>query len=1097
VNVALSGDTLQVSTGRSVEAVVVTDKSLSFTGGYDESLTGWTGGRTVIDGGNTGVVFQFIRSTGTVTYINMVHGNDYNTGGSGAQLSSSNGGGMYVDANSHAILTNVTTVFQNAGWWGGGAFVEGRLDMSHANVLVYSNNTENAGGGIYVLNGVLNMFDGSVMQNIASNISYMGGGIYADGSDVSIYDDADVKANVAAGSAGGIYSGMSTVRLISTSGVVPYIGNNEAGYNGGGIRLNQSLLEIEKGAINWNRCSGIGGGIYAQDSTIMMGTGALDTVQFEGNSCGQAGGAICLDNSTANLHNVSCGTGGGGNEAVDFGGGIYVYESDLTIRGGNFFNNILTNSASNSRGGGIATYNSTLLITNGLWLTNTTFFSNAAYSNGLGGAVYITDDGTHTTRMYSVVMYENFATHGGALNTTNATWYATDLTVRTNYADSVGGGLCVAGGYGYIHDGSIIGNQARWDGAGVHGSADCAVEFTSSQPLDTNSWRSAVAFNECGNLGGGLSFFDSDLEMDAVRVVSNRSSQGGGLYAQNISHYRPVWISNSVFRGNVATNWQGGGIFVWGTQLTLEDVDVVNNSALLHYGGGVYQYGHQPLKIHATYRNCEFNGNYSYSQGGAICQIGLGTADLVLDAQGTNVINLQGNYAGHRGGALFACGSTVSMTGNVWMSGNNCPFDGGAIAVTGSVTLISSPSSAGYPAVSLNHAGSDGGGIFCENSTAVFNRIYIGANDAKSNGGGLAITNGALTIDLATFKDNTATNDGGGIWGGNLSLCKIHQMEDPFYSPTNREPLMFKNNVAGDSGGAICLDTCPDFKVAYAQIVSNTANTVGAIYLADCDFETYQSLYAGNQAVQASGIGGIRPWQSTSYVYCCTMVDNDDCAINAGNSEVSVVNSILWGHSVTQIFTSGGTLGVSYSCIQGGQAGMGNITNNPILMSDYHLRYNSPCITNGSWQGGWVDIDQEMRTTSIGWDQFIDTDNDRLPNYVEDNSGSWYDEYQAGTDPDNPDSDGDGQDDGGEWIADVDPTDSNSLFHITSIWRGTDVWVRQVGGSNAYVNLEYVADGTTTNWQLLTTRTPPTAVTNNFQISGTTNITMFRCTANR
>jgi hypothetical protein len=81
----------------------------------------------------------------------------------------------------------------------------------------------------------------------------------------------------------------------------------------------------------------------------------------------------------------------------------------------------------------------------------------------------------------------------------------------------------------------------------------------------------------------------------------------------------------------------------------------------------------------------------------------------------------------------------------------------------------------------------------------------------------------------------------------------------------------------------------------------------------------------------------------------CT-IDNTYTGINNGYGTSTIINSIIYGNS-TQIVNDHGTVNVSYSDIQGGWQGTGNIEDDPLFNDDYTLSWNeeekSPCIDTG------------------------------------------------------------------------------------------------------------------------------------------------------
>jgi len=114
------------------------------------------------------------------------------------------------------------------------------------------------------------------------------------------------------------------------------------------------------------------------------------------------------------------------------------------------------------------------------------------------------------------------------------------------------------------------------------------------------------------------------------------------------------------------------------------------------------------------------------------------------------------------------------------------------------------------------------------------------------------------------------------------------------------------------------------------------------------------NLVIGNTA-ESSG-GGLYRYSDSAYVLNCTFYGNVSNAYGGGiystSSNVLVTNCILWNNSA---LTSGsqiyGVPIVSYSDVEGGFAGTGNINADPMfrdtLRNDFHLTSMSPCIDAG------------------------------------------------------------------------------------------------------------------------------------------------------
>jgi hypothetical protein len=100
-----------------------------------------------------------------------------------------------------------------------------------------------------------------------------------------------------------------------------------------------------------------------------------------------------------------------------------------------------------------------------------------------------------------------------------------------------------------------------------------------------------------------------------------------------------------------------------------------------------------------------------------------------------------------------------------------------------------------------------------------------------------------------------------------------------------------------------------------------------------------------------------------------TVADNKASGTNAGGvrciDPATVVNSILWGNANAQ--QSNCT--VTYSDVQGGATGTGNINSDPLFTDptngDYHLKTTppSPCINAGTAAGAPPDdLDGKLRS---------------------------------------------------------------------------------------------------------------------------------------
>ncbi len=220
-----------------------------------------------------------------------------------------------------------------------------------------------------------------------------------------------------------------------------------------------------------------------------------------------------------------------------------------------------------------------------------------------------------------------------------------------------------------------------------------------------------------------------------------------------------------------------------------------------------------------------------------------------------------------------------------------------------------------------NGYSSKGGGVFCDDSGIIQNCIISG-NSVITDGGGTY--NGI--VNNCMINGNSAGNYGGGT----------------FYSIVNNS--LINGNSAGSAGGGI-----------RSGIVNN-------------------SIISGNLAKNWGG--------GTSYgtVNNCTISGNSagNSSIGGGGGTVysTINNCIIWDNSASAYpnFYSG-TIG--YSCTYPLPPGVGNFTNNPILLSASHIAPNSPCLGSGAnayATGADIDNENWKNPPSVGCDEVYTND---------------------------------------------------------------------------------------------------------------------------
>ncbi len=203
-----------------------------------------------------------------------------------------------------------------------------------------------------------------------------------------------------------------------------------------------------------------------------------------------------------------------------------------------------------------------------------------------------------------------------------------------------------------------------------------------------------------------------------------------------------------------------------------------------------------------------------------------------------------------------------------------------------------------------------GGGLFCVYSSPTIANCTFSGNVADSDGagGGIYCAQSSPTITNCTFSANGAQ----GAWGG------------------------------GNGGGIFCDASSPT--------------------ITNC---TFSANWAHGGYDGGTG-GGIACWGSSTTITNCTFSENvADNGYGSGifctgaGSSQTITNCIVWNNSPDGIHDASGSSIVSYSDVQGGWPGEGNIDADPLFIAgpegNYYLSQvaagqaeDSPCLDAGS-----------------------------------------------------------------------------------------------------------------------------------------------------
>ena len=181
---------------------------------------------------------------------------------------------------------------------------------------------------------------------------------------------------------------------------------------------------------------------------------------------------------------------------------------------------------------------------------------------------------------------------------------------------------------------------------------------------------------------------------------------------------------------------------------------------------------------HVIFKNITFINGYSSDNGGAI-KVDSGSSIELIDCTFSN------NFAENNGGAIFINSDSLTSVSLISTSTftDNTAKNGSAIYVMGSSVNISSS------VFTNNLAKAYGGSLYVD---GVLHINLTTFKDNRASNGGAIFLNDTFgkysTIENSTFENNNATGDGGACF---ISADNVHVKD-----------LIFKDNVAGDDGGA-------------------------------------------------------------------------------------------------------------------------------------------------------------------------------------------------------------------------------------------------------------------------------------------------------
>lgn len=403
---------------------------------------------------------------------------------------------MLSDRDSTKILTTNATVLN------GDIGVTGdSTDNAYHVVLGISLNSATRFNGFVIMNGNANGTGTNVLLSVKQIDRRNGGGIYLDGSALSM-KNLMISNNGAANAGAGMHNRMGTISLTNATFTNNLIISGDPSNGGGaGMSNDSSYATLSNITFYRNNMSGAlgGGGIKNNASG-----GAYTNIVFANNyvSGGNGGGAIYdADSSNPVMNSIQFNS----NTASNLGGAMHNDNSKPVLNNVTFYKNFAAVGA-----GAMHNANASDAV-----LENTIFRENK--TSGNGGAI---QNDRSNPGFNNVTCVNNYAVgDGGAMYSYGGSSIFTSIALTSTILDS---------------------NRADGNGGGMYNTA--------AAPVITNS---IIARNSAGMSGGGVYGLNYSGAVYTNVTIANNSAgnSGGGMWDDNVGYTK---VRNCIVQGNIA-----------------------------------------------------------------------------------------------------------------------------------------------------------------------------------------------------------------------------------------------------------------------------------------------------------------------------------------------------------------------------------------------------------------------------------------------------------------------------------------------------------------------------------------------------------------
>ncbi|KAJ8574499.1 hypothetical protein ON010_g4714 [Phytophthora cinnamomi] len=514
------------------------------------------------------------------------------------------------------------------------------------------------------------------------------------------------------------------------------------------------------------------------------------------------GGAVSASSASIHMENVLILNG----TTFQNGGAVYGYQSDLTLT-----NSKISNCSAATKGGAIFLDGSSLFLNQsiielswanqggGIYAQNTVtvqgnagseIWNNTATLNGGG----ICSSGTFGGTVLNI--YNNTASVGAGIAAMSGSVNLSHVNITKNHANSDGGGVALLSTASLVLQHSPIHrNHANRNGGGVYMVSNGTFANKGASEIFNCTAASGGGFyggewahptvnainvtTSSATLSGGCAaFFHSSALLTNAVFEHCSAPTGGGLYAgtgSNVSLLHGFIFAGTGARGGCQAGAAGGGVFIWGTQSSIQYFDVLDCSA--PNGGGMFV---QNVSSGTMASMTIFGNGAVYNGGGLYTQASSFEVTDIAVINNTAVV----------GGGVFAIDSGLS--GSIRVN-NNTGQRGGGFASSGNTTLEGAE-------ISLNTAVQRGGGVAVEAGVLTLKSTRIlSCSSGQGVGGGISIMSAGVQ-HYSLIVQNCSSTRGGGIYVNSSDFFQYPSEESTGIS---QYAASMADNHATDYGGSV------------------------------------------------------------------------------------------------------------------------------------------------------------------------------------------------------------------------------------------------------------------------------------------------------